>query len=345
MESRKSFFDRHPWGGALFFFGLLVAVGLVLVFTIGERPHYRSSWKLVTERPEQGGFVPDSAHASDAVHVQVRVRVENADRSPGNGLEAALFVSATGEILSRGVTGPPGGHLLLPVPARLDQVLFEGGLEVLLRIPGEAPRTESVPEPDRGESRILFELGKPAPERLVAAGRVLRPDGRPAPAATVIARPAAADPAAAAAGGLGALTGDDGRFVVRGAASRDRYWVLARAEGMAARTDSPVPAGSLELELRLAPSGSLSGTLAFRSGSPPGPVRVLLHAAFATGEAIVAATQVSPEGDAAFRFDDLTAGVYALLIEPPGRDPLRLDGLVLKPGESSADPRLQRIGL
>lgn len=158
MSTEPGFFERRPWAGAAMFFALLVVVGLVLVLTVGERPHYRNStWQLFTERPAQGQPRAGSGWENDPVRVQVLVRVQAADGTALPGVEASLALMGETESISGGVTGAPGGHVQLPVPARFDEDLFAQRAGVTLFLPG-GPVTQSVVPPEKGEWMVHFPL-------------------------------------------------------------------------------------------------------------------------------------------------------------------------------------------
>ncbi|MSR74200.1 MAG: hypothetical protein EXS14_01850 [Planctomycetes bacterium] len=173
MTTERGFFNRHPWWGACLFFALLVGVGLVLVYTVGERPHYRNStWQLFTERPVQGAAPTDSAWANDPVHVQVLVRVQSAAGAPILGVEAALARLGDTETAVFGISGAPGGHVQLPVPARFDEDLFAGRLGTTLFLPS-GPQEQQIVPPDKGEWIVHYELEG----RSSVAYRILEADG------------------------------------------------------------------------------------------------------------------------------------------------------------------------
>jgi hypothetical protein len=158
MSASPSFWDRRPWLGALIFASVFVAVGAFLALTVGERPHYRESWPLVTQLPAGGRFITGTPWQEDPVSVAVRLRVSDSANRGLHHVETVLVNGTTGETLSRGTTSPPEGHVFLPVPARFDELLFAGKLEIEALVPGRATERVVAPVPKRGESATSIQI-------------------------------------------------------------------------------------------------------------------------------------------------------------------------------------------
>ncbi len=262
MNAEQGFFSRHPWGGAAVFFGIIVAVGLVLVFTVGERPHYRNStWQLVTQRPAQGSMPVGSEWANDPVRVQILVRVQSAAGAPIVGVEAALAHLGDTQRISGGVSGEPGGHVQLPVPGRVDEDLFATRLGVVLLLPGGALEQAIIP-PDKGEWIAHFSLEG----RSSIVFRVLEMDGSPCAADAfafphaVVGRP---DPRAVG------LQVTQGAVSIGGCEQGKPFGITVIAADGRSATHTVNPQDASTHEVRLPPANSCaSGTAVDIEGRP-----------------------------------------------------------------------------
>jgi protocatechuate 3,4-dioxygenase beta subunit len=155
------------------------------------------------------------------------------------------------------------------------------------------------------------------------AGRVLRPDGRPAAGAEVRA--------ASRNHGASVVSDVKGRFTLGVPAGR--YAVLAALSGAAAAAPSPVDvaAGAVTpgLELALGTAAEVEGAVVDAAGAPrPGAAVELL--AHGTGEVIARATAGA---DGRFRVAGLAPAPYDLRASAPGATPAFLPGLSPRPGE------------
>lgn len=149
MDSTStSFWDRRPWLGAVLFAIVVSGVGVFLAIQVGERPHLRSTWSLVTE-VHRGTYDKDAPWRDDPVRVVVRVRTHNADYEPIVGAQAVLVARGT-QVISRGFTAPPEGHIHLPVPERFSQALFNKEVSVAVVVPGGATQWAEIPTPKEG---------------------------------------------------------------------------------------------------------------------------------------------------------------------------------------------------
>lgn len=127
----------------------------------------------------------------------------------------------------------------------------------------------------RASGHVTIELGAPTvPARFVheLGGRVVDARATAIAGAHVIATPApanAASPEARVLVAAGAETGPDGRFVLRSLAP-ERYDLVATDPDTGERARAPgVVAGTLDVELRLAASATLVGTVTDRSTGAP----------------------------------------------------------------------------
>jgi hypothetical protein len=113
-----------------------------------------------------------------------------------------------------------------------------------------------------------------APERVVAEGRVVGPDGKPAANARLFFRPLLDDDFAAPLPGLRVDAGEDGRFEANGFAAA-RYVVEVDAAGLARTIVSGVNPADGDIEIRLAAGFDLRGFVVDSRGLPVDDARVL----------------------------------------------------------------------
>ncbi len=175
-EVPRGFFERHPWGGAGLFLLLIVVVGLVLVFTIGERPHYREAkWQLFTDREETGAITGATAYSGDPVRLGVMVRTQSDAGEPVVGVEAALMTLGDMDVVSSGVSGAPGGHVRLPVPGRFEEQLFGSRMGVVCFLPGSPPWEAQLTPPKKDQWMIHC----PLEDRVRVSLQLIESDGQP----------------------------------------------------------------------------------------------------------------------------------------------------------------------
>lgn len=172
-ETRSSWWDRNPWTGAILFAVVVSAVGAFLAAMVGERPHMRGAWSLVTEY-RRGAYEQGAPWSEDPVRVVVRVRVHDEDYRGVVGAQVSL-VTADLRTVSRGFTGPPEGHIHLPVPERFSKTLFEGSMRVHVFQPGRSPAVAEIPLPKEGLSTLQVPVENVRSVRV----HVERPDGKP----------------------------------------------------------------------------------------------------------------------------------------------------------------------
>ncbi len=339
MSEGQSFFDRFPWTGAVLFFALLAAVGIFLANRIDERPHYRGEWRLVTERPGQARMTEGAAWAADRVNIQVRLHVTDAAGGSALGLAASLRRRATAEPLCAGVTTGPGGHLLLPVPARFDEDLFAGGLEVEVVQADGNRAVEAVPPPARGLCNLLVALAEHPSGQ--ASGQVLLADGRPAAGAMIVLEHIDVDPAQPLVVVPIEATDDNGRFTVRDRVIPGRFRLTAYGDGTAARTVEALRAPAHGVELRLAATGSIEALLEFPPEGAAGTCTIAIVAPGLADDAPLLRQQIDirPSEPKAVRLDGIPAGAYDLLIVAGPALRCRIEGVVVKPGTATSAGR------
>jgi hypothetical protein len=171
---QRGFFERHPWGGAGLVLALFVGVGLTLVFTIGERPHYREArWQLFTDKESTGTVQASANYSSDPVRLGVMVRTQSDAGVPVLGVEAALTTLADLDPVSSGVSGAPGGHVRLPVPGRFEEDLFASRMLAVCFLPGSPPWQAQITPPKNDQWMIHC----PLEDRISVALQVLEQDG------------------------------------------------------------------------------------------------------------------------------------------------------------------------
>lgn len=175
-DAPRGFFERHPWKGAGLFLLVIVVVGLVLVFTIGERPHYRGAkWQLFTDREETGAVTGAAEYTSDPVRLGVMVRTQTDAGEPVIGVEAALMTLGDMDVVSSGVSGAPGGHVRLPVPGRFEEQLFGSRMGVVCFLPGSQPWEAQLTPPKKDQWMIHCALE----DRIRVALQLVEMDGQP----------------------------------------------------------------------------------------------------------------------------------------------------------------------
>ncbi len=300
-----SFFERYPWTGAAIFGAILVVVGIFLATTIGERPHYRAEWRLVSEAPAQGAVPKNSDFQTDPVRIQVALHVQDEDNGPGLGLKGRLVEPASATVLSEGVTSGPGGHLNLPVPARFDQILFGGGLSVEVERRNGEVVSKAVPVPNRGKVGLTIRLGE-FPMG-AASGVVTDESGKPVAGALVMIE--WVDPPAGIFTTQGpSLNADErGRFHFGAIEAQGKARLSAFAGKRSFRMPDATVLPTHSLRLPVQASGSIRGELA--GDSLPTIERIGLMDQAGSLRALGRSISLNA---ATFRIDGVPAGNYRL---------------------------------
>lgn len=342
-ESSQSFWDRYPWRGAAIFFAMLVAVGLILAFTIGERPHYRAVWKLIEDRPDRGSVIPGMPFSKDPVTVEVMVRVEDAKREPVFGKTVVLATDRELTRLAEGKTGKPGGHCALPVPGRFDPVLFSGGLVVLLLESGEAPRIVKVTPPLKGRSTVLIDLADPSIEHLWTAGNITLQDGKAA--SDVGVRAEMPSDASDTSKPPTATTDDKGSFRIFGPKTTEPFRIVAYATSSALRTEEPIVPGTTGLELRLLPFSEIEGVLRCANPDDSSLEVCLVPRGASPARALRRDRDLLKKSEIRFRFVGVPAGRFDLLVLSGTTELSRVADLDLPAGSKCGDSRLSCVSI
>lgn len=155
-DTSTSFWERRPWLGATLFAFIVSGVGLFLAIKVGERPHLRSTWSLVTE-VHRGNYDPGAPWRDDPVRILVRVRTHDASNAPIVGAQVALVAEGS-RVISRGFTALPEGHIHLPVPERFTQALFAGDVRAAAVVPGGNTAWGDIPTPKEGMTALQIVL-------------------------------------------------------------------------------------------------------------------------------------------------------------------------------------------
>ncbi|MCC6409203.1 MAG: hypothetical protein IT453_18740 [Planctomycetes bacterium] len=193
---------------------------------------------------------------------------------------------------------------------------------------------------------VVLDLGE-----LLAEGRVVDASRRPVEGATVelrshtIASGESFWPHVRTSGRK--LTDADGRFELHLALGEspvsDNLRIGATALGQTLGQDLEIPRGARGVELVLTRTGSLAGSVEFGRGVAPNDVMLFLRGGGAARNLLLGT-------DATFEADELAPGAYSLLVSWHAelRDPARsvaarVDDLVVLPGETCRDPRVQKL--
>ena len=192
------------------------------------------------------------------------------------------------------------------------------------------------------------------PAGLIAAGVVLDGADTPIEGANVQAQFGSADPRGRmrwdrARSALAATSGADGRFEVRGIAQPDELRLVASKRGW--NDEGPVGArlGSDEVVLRLAKSGSLSGTVMLNPGVEPNlfQVRASWSQFEASGEELRRNAGTRVENDGTFTINEVAPGQVnvEIALSGSGRRLELIEGVFVTSGEATRDVRLNPIDL
>ena len=154
--SSTSFWERRPWLGAILFALLVSGVGLFLAIKVGQRPHLRSTWSLVSEI-HRGHYDAATPWRNDPIRVLVRIRTHDEANAPIVGAQVALIAEGF-KVVSRGFTAPPEGHIHLPVPERFARAVFNGEIRAAAIIPGGSTVWGEIPPPKEGMTSLQIGL-------------------------------------------------------------------------------------------------------------------------------------------------------------------------------------------
>jgi hypothetical protein len=210
----------------------------------------------------------------------------------------------------------PGEPRRLRIEAYRDGALIAAGeFEVPALNPGETF--------DAGVVRL-------EPTGVVLSGTIVDQDGAPIVGAVV---------ECTARGGFSAATSTDalGRFAVRGAAGAGPYHVSVHAGGRVSHVVADVDEGARPLRVALELAGGVEGRVFAPEGVEVAALRVR---ALRAGRSPAATT---PAADGSFRFGGLPQGVYVVVVDGPGVDPLRVSDVVVTPPDVTRDDRLARL--
>lgn len=254
--------------------------------------------------PAAGGEAPDGPKPAAGHPLRGAVIDDYGRPVVGAVVDALRLTAGAWSAVATSATDEAGGFVLTDLPA--------GEYEIRARKKGfsdEAARGLPVPAPDGApELRLILERTG------TLRGRVVEDSGRPARGATVMLRDSGAATAPTA------VAGDDGTFTlpdlpagVYGAQARLGVFVSEVAENI------ELAAGSEAwVDLELAASAALAGTVADRASGQPIPGARLL---FDPGVLGPGAETVAVGGDGRFAVAGLRAGTVRVVAEAPGYVP------------------------
>jgi hypothetical protein len=189
---------------------------------------------------------------------------------------------------------------------------------------------------------VIHELG------IVLAGTVVDENGAPAPHAGVAAQTQiVGDWSDYEAGDYWWANGrcdDQGRFELRGRAGGDELSIHANHGDLRSRP-LVVRRGSTDLVLRLERTGSIAGRVV-RDSSAPGEV-LMVGAQWAQPDEDVEGGMGEVTADGSFAVRKLMPGTYDITLRDPANwnDIKTIQGVVVRAGETTRDPRLDPIDL
>jgi hypothetical protein len=280
--------------------------------------------------------VPAQARSPYPIEVKLETRtsVVRFDLAipPGIDADKSAFschrVEASGVVLAAGVDEVPAQkspQFSVEVPPNDPQ-----RLEVCAWVDGRIQASAEVEVPALREGEVL-DAGKVRLEALpvVLAGHVVDQDQGPLPNATVeaIGRGRMRD--------LAATTGADGAFTLRAPAGRGPYQVSAHAAGRVSEKIA-VAEPALDLRFVLEPCGTIQGSVIPGSFDAE---RVSVRAVIEGRSPF--ATTLAKNGT--FILGGLPRGVYTVLIDGGGIQPIRVTDVVVNPPETTRDGRLDRL--
>jgi hypothetical protein len=205
-------------------------------------------------------------------------------------------------------------------------------LEVLAWVDGRVQASGEVEVPALREGEVL-DAGAVRLEMLpvVLAGRVVDEDQSPLVNAKVQAI------GTGRSRDLAATTGSDGVFALRARSGGGPYQVSAHAPGRVSENLTGVAEPATDLRLVLEPSGAIQGSLLV--AAPMDSDRISVRAA-TSGRAPFVTTLQS---DGSFTISGLPRGVYSVVIEGGGIEPIRVADVLVNPPEVTRDSRLDRL--
>jgi hypothetical protein len=205
-------------------------------------------------------------------------------------------------------------------------------LEVCAWVDGRVQASGEVEVPALREGEVL-EAGEVRLEMLpvVLAGRVIDEEQGPLANAQVQAI------GTGRSRDLAATTGADGAFALRARSGRGPYQVSAHAPGRVSENLTGVAEPATDLRLVLEPSGAIQGSLLVTAAVDAD--RISIRAA-TSGRAPFVTTLQS---DGSFTVSGLPRGVYTVVIEGGGIQPIRVSDVLVSPPDVTRDSRLDRL--
>ncbi|MBI5433574.1 MAG: carboxypeptidase regulatory-like domain-containing protein [Planctomycetes bacterium] len=336
---------RVPWIGAgLFVRATLVREGTVLASRSiagptrdGEEVVCELAWRERAPRLVTGRFVFHDGRAWPAATVVAQPLITPTPAPRPESRE--LDVDAQGRFrMAVDEVRPENGSLVLRFTAKHPDGL--GEVHAANAIDAEIP-------PDGLElGDVVLDLGE-----LLAEGRVVDASRRPVEGATVelrshtIASGESFWPHVRTSGRK--LTDVDGRFQLHLALGEapvsENLRIGATALGQTLGQELEIPRGARGVELVLTRTGGLAGSVEFGRGVAPNDVMVFLRGGGAARNLLL-------DTDATFEADELAPGAYSLIVswrselrKPARSAAARVDDLLVLPGETCRDPRVQRL--
>jgi hypothetical protein len=138
----------------------------------------------------------------------------------------------------------------------------------------------------------------------------------------------------------------NGNFEVRRPLqSHELYRVLAQKDGHWLEAPVEFTPGKTGVELNLSPAGALAGSFILDKSVYPSNVTIEVRRALLPSETVEDLTIWHPHEDGTFRLSPLRRGLYSVRVTcDSGRDILlNVDPVAVRDGETSADPRLQKV--
>lgn len=188
---------------------------------------------------------------------------------------------------------------------------------------------------------------------LLAAGIVVDDAGEPVAGAEIRVRfrdPPGARPERPDIGMPSAMTGDDGRFAVRGEGSSPRIEVSATLHGHLPSDTAAVAAGQEGLRLVLQRAGSVRGRILVEDGLPRHDIRLTLNPGTPPARPSPTATtpgeEMSPDREGNFAWPGIPPGMYELVVRVVGEPaPLAtIPAVSVRPAETTTLPGIDLRG-
>lgn len=205
-------------------------------------------------------------------------------------------------------------------------------LEVCAWVDGRVQASGEVEIPALREGEVL-DAGAVRLEMLpvVLAGRVVDEDQGPLANAKVQAI------GTGRSRDLAGTTGADGAFALRARSGGGPYQVSAHAPGRVSENLTGVAEPATDLRLVLEPSGAIQGSLLV--AAPLDADRISVRAAMSGRAPFVTTLQ----SDGSFTVSGLPRGVYSVVIEGGGIEPIRVADVLVSPPEVTRDSRLDKL--